>query len=226
MQRYAVYYVPEAGPFADFAAQWLGWDAERRLTPPRKAVAGLPGDAEILTAEARKYGFHGTIKAPFRLHAGCTVGALKVACAETAMSLAPVYLQGLSLQALGGFLALVPTGDTTALSRLAEQVVLALETFRAPLTPAEIGKRRPESLTPRQRDLLAKYGYPFVREEFQFHLTLTGALSASDLAATRAALAPHLLPLLPEPFILRDLCLCAEDEDGLFRILHRYALAG
>lgn len=226
MQRYAVYYAPEAGPLADFTAQWLGWDAERRLTPPRKAIADLPGDADSITANARKYGFHGTIKAPFRLHGAGTIGALKVACAELALSLAPVSLQGLSLQALDGFLALVPTGDTTALSRLADQVVLALETFRAALTPAEIAKRRPERLTPRQRDLLAKYGYPFVREEFQFHLTLTDALSASDLAATRAALAPHLMPLLPQPFIIRDLCLCAEGDDGLFRILHRYALAG
>lgn len=226
MQRYAVYYAPEAGPLADFTAGWLGWDMAQGVEPPRRAIPGLPGDAESLTADARKYGFHGTIKAPFRLHGGCTEGALRGACAQMARSLAPVALQGLSLQALGGFLALVPAGNTPALSRLAKQVVLALETFRAPLTPAEITRRRPDSLTSHQRDLLTRYGYPYVLEEFQFHLTLTGALPARDLDATRAALAPHLLPLLPEPFLIRDLCLCGEGEDGLFRILHRYVLTG
>lgn len=226
MQRYAIYAAPEAGPFADFTAQWLGWDMARGLTPPRMAIAGLPADADALTKSARKYGFHATIKAPFRLYWGCTEGALKAACAELAKSLAPVSLQGLSLHAPDGFLALVPTGDTTALSRLAERIVLALEPFRAPLIDAEIARRRPESLTPRQRELLANFGYPYVLEQFQFHMTLTGALSASDLAATSAALAPHLMPLAPQPYLIRDLCLCRESDDSMFRILHRYALTG
>lgn len=226
MVRYAVYYAPEPGALAGFTAAWLGWDPAQGRVPDGVTIDGLPGDIESITAAARKYGFHGTIKAPFCLQVGCTEGALQVACTELAASLAPVRLDGLSLHALGGFLALVPDGDATALSHLADQIVLGLEAFRAPLTPADIAKRRPETLTPRQRDLLATYGYPYVRDEFQFHLTLTGALSASDLAATKAALAPHLIPLLPRPFVIRDLCLCAEGTDGLFRILHRYALTG
>lgn len=226
MQRYAIYYVPDAGPFADFTAAWLGWDPARGLSPARIEVDGLPGNPDTITADARKYGFHGTLKAPFRLRAGGTEVALRMVCAELATTLAPVRLDGLSLQSLGGFLALVPKGNTIALARLAEQVVLALEVFRAPLTAAEIAKRRPESLTPRQRKLLRRYGYPYVLEEFQFHLTLTGALSAGDLAATKAALTPHLAPILPQPFTLGNLCLCGEGEDGLFRILHRYALTG
>ena len=226
MQRYAIYYAPEPGPLADFTAQWLGWDAARGLTPPRTTITGLPRDAESLTADARKYGFHGTLKAPFRLTGDATEGALSAACAGMAALLPQVSLRGLILQSLGGFLALVPTGDTNALAGLAEQIVLGLEAFRAPLTAAEIARRRPETLTPRQRELLASYGYPYVLDQFQFHLTLTGALSDADLAATKTALAPHLVPLLPHPFVLRDICLCAEGEDGLFRILHRYALTG
>ncbi len=226
MQRYAIYYAPEPGPFADFTASWLGWDPARRFAPKRPAINGLPGAIEPITEAARKYGFHGTIKAPFRLATGSTIGTLQAACAEMAASIAPVRLDGLSLQAIDGFLALIPEGDTFALSRMAEQVVLGLEVFRAPLTPPEIEKRRPESLTQRQRDLLANYGYPYVREEFQFHLTLTGSLSDSERDATRTALEPHLTPLLPRPFWVNELCLFGEGDDGLFRILHRYALAG
>ena len=226
MTRYAVYYTPAPGPLADFTAGWLGWDAARGIAAPRLAVDGLPIDAEAITKAARKYGFHGTIKAPFRLQSGCTENALKVACAELAASLAPICLDGMMLQSIGGFLALVPKGNTAAMHHLAEQIVLGLEVCRAPLTDGEIAKRRPETLTPRQRELLASYGYPFVRDEFQFHLTLTGALHEADLAATIAALAPHLVPLVPNPFWINDLSLCAEGDDGLFRILHRYALTG
>jgi putative phosphonate metabolism protein len=226
MKRYAVYYAPPPGPFADFTAGWLGWDVAHWLAPARPVVDGLPDDPEMLTEAARKYGFHGTIKAPFRLHGGCTGGVLQVACEKLAKTLAPVQLDGLSLQALGGFLALIPTGETAPLSALAAAVVQGLDAFRAPLTDAEIAKRRPENLTPRQRHYLSTYGYPYVLEEFQFHLTLTGSLSAADLAKTKAALAPHLLPLLPKPFIINYLCLCGEGDDGMFRILHRYTLTG
>lgn len=226
MQRYAIYYAPEGGPFADFTAAWLGWDLARGQALPHPVITGLPGDAAILTDAARKYGFHGTIKAPFRLHEGGTEGALKAACAAVAASLAPVRMDGLSMQSLGGFLALLVEGDIQPLQRMASDVVLALEAFRAPLTPVETAKRRPESLTPRQRELLERFGYPYVLEEFQFHLTLTGALSDTDLAATRTALAKHLTPLLPTPFVIRDLCLCGEGDDGMFRLLHRYALTG
>lgn len=226
MQRYAIYYAPDTGPLADFTAAWLGWDLARGQASPHPVIDGLPGDPATLTEAARKYGFHGTIKAPFRLHKGGTEGALNAACTALAAGLAPVRMDGLSLQALDGFLALMAEGDAHLLQRMASEVVLALEAFRAPLTAAEIARRRPESLTPRQRDLLARYGYPYVLEEFQFHLTLTGALSDSDLAATRAALTPHLTPLMPSPFVIRDLCLCAEGDDGMFRLLHRYALTG
>lgn len=226
MPRYAIYYAPEPGPLADFTAAWLGWNPAEGYTPGRPAIEGLPRAIDLITDAARKYGFHGTLKAPFRMATGCTQGALHAACTEMTAQMPPVLLDRVSLQTLGGFLALVPDGDTFALSYLAEQIVLALDMFRAPLTQAEIAKRRPESLTPRQRELLANYGYPYVLEQFQFHLTLTGSLSDRDLAATKAALTPHLMPLVPQPFIIRDLCLCAEGDDGLFRILHRYALTG
>lgn len=226
MQRYAIYYAPNSGPFADFTAGWLGWDLARGIVPPRALVQGLPADAALLTEPARKYGFHGTLKAPFRMHEGRTEGDLHAACFALAQALGRVRLDGLMLQEIGGFLALIPKGETSALIQLASEVVVSLDSFRAPLSEAEISKRRPEALTSRQRDLLGRYGYPYVLEEFQFHLTLTGALSAGDLAATKTALTPHLAPLLPQPFILNDLCLCGEGDDGLFRILHRYALTG
>ena len=46
---------------------------------------------------------------------------------------------------------------------------------------------------------------------------------ARDVAAV---LAPRFAPLLPAPFVVDSLCLFGQAKDGMFRILHRYALSG
>lgn len=224
-KRYAIYYAPE-GDLAEFGANWLGWDAATgtERTPP--ALPGLPCPAPEITATPRKYGFHGTIKPPFFLAPGQSAAALHDAAKALSARLAPVTLEGLQLSQLGSFLALTPKGDATALATLAAAVVMELDDFRAPPSEAEIARRRPEHLSEAQRALLARWGYPYVMEEFRFHLTLSGRLSAEDAAATRAALAPVVAPLLPAPFEITSLCLFGEAEDGRFHILHRYALTG
>ncbi|TKA95193.1 DUF1045 domain-containing protein, partial [Cereibacter changlensis] len=90
----------------------------------------------------------------------------------------------------------------------------------------EIARRRPERLSPRQRGYLADWGYPYVMEEFRFHLTLTGDLPEAEAAQVEAVLAPVLAPLLPRPFRIGSLCLFGEAADGRFRLLERVALTG
>lgn len=222
-RRYAVYYAPPPGAFADRGAIWLGWSAEEAqvLTPPD---LGLPV-AEITTAP-RKYGFHGTIKPPFRLAEGKTATALDAALSDLAARLPPVSLPGLTLRNLDGFLALVPLGDEAALRDLAGWVVQDLDPFRAALSEAEIARRRPERLTPRQRALLHRWGYPFVMEEFRFHLTLTDRLTEPMASQAAVVLAAHFAPVLPAPFMVDTLCLFGEAADGRFRLISRHALRG
>src|SRR5690606_7201831 len=104
IKRYADYYAPPEGAFASRASAWLRWDAVagQPLDPPDLS---LPA-AEI-TRDPRKYGFHGTLKPPFRLAEGQDADALQRALAGLAGRLAPVTLPGLRLASLGGFLALV-----------------------------------------------------------------------------------------------------------------------
>jgi putative phosphonate metabolism protein len=220
MQRFAIYYAPRDGAFADAAAAWLGWDLAGSRAVAQPGVAGLAD----LTADPRKYGFHGTIKPPFRLAKGFSPQDLADAVRQLATNLAPVGMPGLDLVLLEGFVALVPAPDP-ALWALAAEVVRALDTFRAPLTDAEIARRRPDRLTPRQRELLSLYGYPYVMEEFQFHLTLSGWLEGDAAQRLRAAATRHFAGLIPRPFRLEDLCLCGEDQTGRFHLLHRYALS-
>lgn len=223
-KRYAMYYAPEPGPLADFGASWLGWDAARGAEAVHPQVEGL--SVADLTATPRKYGFHGTVKPPFRLAEGKSVEQLDEAAEALCARLAPVTLKGLQMSRLGSFLALTPMGDTAALAQLAGDVVQDLDSFRAPLTEAEIAKRNPAKLSAAQRALLERWGYPYVLDEFRFHLTLTGRLGKEVVDTVQDTLAPLVAPLLPKPFEINSLCLFGEAEDGRFHKLHRYTLSG
>lgn len=217
--RYAIYYAPAPGPFARAAAAWLGRDPETGHAVPQPPVP----DLATRTAEPRRYGFHATLKAPFRLAEGVDFPALCAATRALAARLEPVSLPGLRLADLHGFLALVPEGDPAALNALAAEVVVALDPLRAPLTQAEIARRHPERLSPRQRALLDRHGYPFVLDEFVFHLTLSDPLP--DPGALRPAAEAHFAPHLPRPFVVDALCVFGQAEGGAFHLLHRAPLS-
>ncbi|MCT4373048.1 DUF1045 domain-containing protein, partial [Yangia mangrovi] len=122
--RFAIYYAPQPGPLADFAAAWLGWDPARGLSVPHPALPGLPRAVAEITEAPRKYGFHGTLKPPMRLTG--SAGALHADLGALAARLAPVTLSGLALTRIGSFLALTIEGDATPLARLAAEVVETL----------------------------------------------------------------------------------------------------
>lgn len=226
-KRYAVYYAPEPGALADFAASWLGWDPVARCEVQHPDLGLLPQQVNDITSTPRKYGFHGTIKPPFRLADGTSPDALKADLEALCARLAPVTMEGLSLKSLGRFLALVPDGAPAPLAALAAQCVMSLDPHRAPPPATELAGRRAKGLSPAQDALLARWGYPYVMEEFRFHLTLTGALAPEEVERVAARLSAYLGPILPKPFVIRDLCLFGEAaEDGRFHLLHRYALSG
>lgn len=215
--RYAVY---DLGPqrLAECGARWLGWDA----------VAGqelAPMGPAHWTDTPRKYGFHATIKAPFRLATSATEQQVIEAFAALAATLPPVDLPRLSLVNLDGFLALIPQPQPAALTALAQRVVEALDEFRAPLSEADIARRNPASLDPIQRSNLERWGYPYVGDQFHYHMTLTGRLSAEDTTAAEAALAAELDAML-QAHPLNELALMGEDANGRFHLIQRAALSG
>ena len=206
---------------ADFGARWLGWDVVRGAAADQPDVPGL--DATTMTP--RKYGFHGTLKPPFRLAEGKTQSALEEAAAALAASLKPATCEGLALTSLGRFLALTPEGDTSGLERIASSCVRELDAFRAPASEAELARRRQAGLSARQEALLTDWGYPYVMEEFRFHLTLSGRLETADIAPWTETVTQH-LPALPTPFVIDQVALCGERDDGRFELIHRYTLTG
>lgn len=225
-RRFAVYSLPREGAFLAAAEAWLGRSVVTGAPVRAVDLAGLDLPARQITQEPRRYGFHATLKAPFRLANGQTPDSLLAALQALAARLPPLPLEGLELARLGSFLALVPKGPTDRLQAFAAQVVEALDPLRAPLRAEEVARRKPESLTPRQRALLDHWGYPYVMEEFRFHMTLTDKLDPQQAKAVQAVLLPYFAPVLPNPFVIEDLCLFAERSDGMFDLLHRVQLSG
>ncbi len=219
--RFAIYYVPTDGPLATFGATWLGWDVVSGAETRQFDIPGL----DDMTMTPRKYGFHGTLKPPFRLRQGRTTAELETAVAAMSDRVPPATSDGLRLTFLGRFLALTPFGKLDQLRQVAETCVRDLDGFRAPASEAEITKRRTAGLTERQDALLTRWGYPYVMEEFRFHLTLTGKLPPHSFAHWTAVVA-RVVPELPHPFVVDQIALCGERSDGRFEMSQRYTLAG
>lgn len=177
-RRHALYLAPPAeSALWRFGSAVLGYDAETGAEPEAPDLPGFDAQGwREMSAEPRRYGFHGTLKAPFRLAEGCTAADFDAALAACLAMHHPFELPPLVAQALGPFVALVPPAPVPVLEDLARCLVLDLEPVRAPLSPAEIARRRPDRLSARQSGYLDAYGYPYVLDEFRFHMTLTGPL--------------------------------------------------
>jgi hypothetical protein len=190
VDRFALYAVPARDhPLTRLAASWLGrdaWTGEAVAHPAAATTPALAGleDLEAATAFPRTYGFHGTLKAPFRLAPARTEAAMRDFARRFAAAWRPLPPASLVPRPVGRFVALVPAHPCPGLDRLAARTVSAFEPFRAPLCPAERARRLAGGLTARQAGYLDRWGYPYVRRDFAFHMTLTGPLA--DPVARRA----------------------------------------
>lgn len=208
--RYAIYFCPKPdSPLGRFGSDWLADD---------KHLA--------VTRTPRRYGFHATLKPPFRLVRHATPDQLLEAVSVLASSISPVGLEGFAIKSIGSFIAIVPSVTPTRLSELGAACVSELDTFRASPDSAELARRRKANLTPSQDQLLKKWGYPYVMDEFRFHLTLTEKLEAPSRE--------RLLPMLNDraadalgPYYIDDICVVIEPAPGAaFELLRRFPLGG
>ncbi|HLZ06903.1 MAG TPA: DUF1045 domain-containing protein [Bradyrhizobium sp.] len=209
--RYAIYYAPPQGTALDqFGAEMLGYNARVGATLPfPKDVVEEQPDWHHLSEDPRKYGFHATLKAPMALADGKTERALLAACAEFANTARPIPLITPIVNSISGFIALIPGGRSSELDQLAADAVCAFDSFRAPLTAEDRARRNPAKLTPRQVDYLDRWGYPYVMEEFRFHMTLTGPLDQAKRE--------RVIVMLRQSFARLKLTELAVDRIALFK---------
>jgi putative phosphonate metabolism protein len=224
-QRFALYALAE-GDLHREASRWLGWDSRsgERLDQPH--IEGLAGDAKQITQTPRKYGFHGTIKPPFCLAEGKTVTELEDACARILPALPAVTVPSMVVRRIGGFVALVPEEPSAALADLAAEIVKRFDDFRAAPSAEELARRRASGLSPSQESNLKAWGYPYVMEDFSFHMTLSGRLEEREADRLVEQLQVHLAPFVPKPFPITTISLLGEDRAGMFHEVRPYALAG
>ena len=222
--RFALYWAPDlSDPLHAAGSAWLGRDAETGATLRQPQVPGV--DLFEITRDPRRYGLHATLKAPFRLATG--YDALADATAALAARIAPFDLPPLAVTDLDGFLALTERAPCPPLQALCDQAVADLEPHRAPLTEAEIARRRPDRMTPEQRGNLDRWGYPHVFGAFFFHVTLTRRLTAEESALVRPAAEAAVGGAARHPRRVTSICLFSQPEPGVpFRIAERFALAG
>jgi putative phosphonate metabolism protein len=220
--RYALYYTPAPdSPLWRFGCSVIGYDSIRGCDVPPVVPEGWTADDwHEATAEPRRYGFHATLKAPFRLAAGRTEGELLQAVRAFSEGRSPVPLGRLRIAQLGSFVALVPAVQGDELESFAAQVVTAFEAFRAPLTAEDRERRKPETLPARERAHLDRYGYPYVLDAFRFHMTLAGPLPPARIAPTRMAIDAEFERLRLFPTAIHIIALCRQDSpEARFRVL-------
>lgn len=182
--RYAIYYAPDAGSSLwTKASAWLGRDAVTGQALARPELSELVDlDVAALTADPRHYGFHATLKAPFELASDHTEAGLIAAARMFSTRQTPFEAQ-IAPAALGRFLAFRLQDGEANMQALHAACVREFEAYRAPLSDADIARRRRARLTPEQDARMLEFGYPYVFEDFRFHMTLTGAIADDALRA-------------------------------------------
>ena len=220
--RAAIYWAPELDdPLHAAGSVWLGRDAETAATLPQPDIE----DLHAITADPRGYGLHGTLKPPFHLANGYP--AFVRDAHAWAGRVAPFALPPLSVQDLQGFLALRETSHCAALHALADSAVTALDLHRAPPSEAEMARRQKAALTPMQQSLLARWGYPYVMEEWRFHVTLTRRLSPEEAARVRPAAEAHFAEIAERPRKVGTVCVFTQAAPGApFLLAERLSLRG
>jgi hypothetical protein len=222
--RVAAYWAPRLeDPLHRLGSQWLGRDAETGATVAQPALTGM--DLAEITAEARRYGLHATLKPPFRL--ATSWAALRADAQALALRTRPFAMPKLRLAEHHGFLALLVAEKSAELQAFCDACVAGLDAHRAPPSNAEIARRRPERMTAPQRENLMRWGYHYVFAEWWFHVTLSRRLTEAERAVVQPALAAHLGAAPAAPRRVSELCLFTQAaEDQPFLVAERLPLLG
>lgn len=224
--RYALYFAPEPGsPLEEFGRRWLGRNGVPADMPPPEVPGISPTRIRELTDNARRYGFHGTLKPPFELPPRASREALLEAVRIFARGVSPIELPPLELAVIGKFIALTPIRSSVGLENLAALCVRTFEGFRKPLTDEQMAHYLRNKLTVHQTQMLEHWGYPYVMEEFRFHISITDRIdNESERAAMMKAVQHMTTGVVNKPIVVRDVAVFYQpDRDQPMEEIKRFA---
>ncbi|THB77801.1 MAG: DUF1045 domain-containing protein [Desulfobulbaceae bacterium] len=219
--RIALYWTPNLlTDLSQQAAQWFQLDQSPIPTLSDEAFR------QLLSAP-NHYGFHATIKPPFRLDNGYTLEDVEEAVTRFTTDPAnhSFDLPLFKVARIGNFFCLKLQDNSPTLQSFAQSVVRQFDHFRKPAEEHEIERRRSAGLTERQDELLLQWGYPYVFDEFRFHLTLTGKVSdPSHFTSLETEINTRFAPTLKSPFAIDSLTLFLQHDNQPFFKYKRWKL--
>jgi hypothetical protein len=223
-KRYAIYYVPSENSELDlFGKCWLGWDPYKGVETTKSDLSKLPSFKKFssLVLTPKQYGFHGTIKAPFKLKNEYTYNDLENKVREISKQIHSFYFDQLIIKKLGNFIGLIPTNNLKV-NAVSNKFVEELDYLRDELSENEIKKRKPHKLTSNQKQMLFKWGYPYVFDEFKFHLTLTSKLNVVEIDDVLRSLQNILKQVNLNKISFNNICIFGQKSDEKFYFVQRF----
>lgn len=182
--RYAIFFAPaDESPLGNFGATVLRRKAQNPAEWVNPAIAVNFENTAVWRACVAKpahYGFHATINAPFELQPQYTRDQLTASLAEFCQKQQPIPLTNLTPRRTQRFEALAFVNQPAELVNFAADCVVEFDYFRAPLNKDDMDRRALKAQTLSQITHLQEYGYPYVFDDFNFHMTLSGTMPEDE----------------------------------------------
>lgn len=232
-KRVAIYFLPKKNSsLENFGKNLLGRDINKKkkisLTRRQKYFINRGftyfDELKDYCEEPAKYGFHATLKAPFRLKRNVKTKNFYDVISHIAAQHSRFKIKGLKIVYSKKFTFITSRKPNKLLINLENDLVKHLDTFRAELNKTEIKKRIPDSLTFKQNKYLKEWGYPFVFDQFKFHMTLMNQNNNKLSNKQKLELEKLIYKISNNVIEFNEISLLGENKNGHFEEIKRFKL--
>ena len=232
-KRVAIYFLPKKNSsLENFGKNLLGRDINKKkkisLTRRQKYFINRGftffDELKDYCEQPAKYGFHATLKAPFRLKRNVKTKNFYDVISHIAAQHSRFKIKGLKIVYNKKFTFITSRKPNKSLINLENDLVKHLDTFRAELNKTEIKKRIPDSLTFKQNKYLKEWGYPFVFDQFKFHMTLMNQNNNKLSNKQKLELEKLIYKISNNVIEFNEISLLGENKNGHFEEIKRFKL--
>lgn len=232
-KRVAIYFLPKKNSsLENFGKNLLGRDINKKrkisLTRRQKYFINRRftyfDELKDYCEKPAKYGFHATLKAPFRLKRNVKTKDFYDVISHIAAQHSRFKIKGLKIVYRKKFTFITSRKEIKSLINLENDLVKHLDTFRAELNKTEIKKRNPDSLTFKQNKYLKEWGYPFVLDQFKFHMTLMNQNNNKLSNKQKLELEKLIYKISNNLLEFNEISLLGENKNGYFEEIKRFKL--